>query len=794
MLKNYIKIAWRSLAKNKLYSTINVLGLSLGIAICLLITLFVKDEFSFDQFQENKNGVFRLVVNEVSPSGETFKFGDTGMVHGAVFSKQIPEIEALVRVQGEMFNIKHQNEVLVQNASKVDSSFFNVFAAEFIEGSKFKVLSKPNSIVISENVAKRFFGNEKALGKILLIDVNNNFENYQITGVIKNSPQNSSIQNELIMPFDYSKPQDTEWINFYLNTFFKIKKGTDIELTKSKLAKVFAFAAKDNLAIAKKEWNYNKKIIFGLQPFTDMHLSREYRAQNGLKQSSNKTLSAVLSGMALFILIIACINFINITISHSIQRSREIGIRKVIGGERKQLIYQFLGESFLLNTLAFLLAFFWLYLALPTFNQINSKSLEISYLLDLKLITYFIGIFLLTGFLAGFYPAIVLSGMQPAETLYGRFKFKGKNLLQKSLIVLQFGLATFFIILTLVQFRQVNLFTSKNLNYDDKNLIIVNTGGLNDKLKGETFIQELKANPNIKFVAPRNQGDWITKATVNNSQEISPYINVVNEDFVKTLGLKIKEGRNFSKEFLADSTLSIMVNEAFVREAKWKNPIGQIVNLMNRENYNVIGIVKDYHFASLYDKVKPQIFTSNNSYGQYGTFFIKADGQNIPNTLNFIENKFKKVFPTKPYSYEYQTDINFKQYEKEQTMKQIVLSAACLIIFISAMGLFGLSVLTTEKRRKEIGIRKVLGASITNIAQKLSIDFVKLITIAFLIFAPLAYFTATTLLENYPYRISISADLFIFCFLGIMGITLLTISYHAIKAAIANPVKSLKTE
>ena len=795
MFRNYIKIAWRNIAKNKLYSIINILGLSLGIAVCLLITLFVKDEFSFDQYQKQKNEIYRLVIDERSSNSESFKYGDTGLHAGNVFSKQLPEITRMVRIKSEFFNIKHPNgtEVMAQEASHVDSSFFNIFNADFIAGSPFKALSQPNFIVISEKVAKLFFGNDNAINKTLAIEVDGAFKNFLVKGVSRNSPQNSTVQIELLMPFDYTKNTDNFWMNSYLNTFFNIKNSTNLAQLELKMNQIYAREAKDELAKAKKEWKYDSKTTYKLQPFLQMHLSRDYRAQNGLKSSSNTTLSLVLGGMALFILLIACINFVNITTSHAIQRSKEIGIRKVIGGERKQLIYQFLGESFILNLIAFLLALLWVQLALPSFNDLSSKALAFEYLFDIKLISYFIGIFLLTGFLAGFYPAIILSGLQPADTLYGRFKLSGKNYLQKSLLVLQFGLAIFFIILTIVQMRQVNLFTSKDLGYNDDNLVVLTTGRT-DRTKGETFIQELKNSPMVQSVSPRNQGTWYTMTTINGNQNISPDMNVVDEGFLPTLGLKILEGRNFSKDFPGDSTLSVLVNEAFVKEAKWKNAIGQNVLVMNRENYKVVGVVKDYHFASLYEKVRPQLFLNNMSHGSYQTFLIKINSQNLPAALEFIKTKFKMMFPTKPFSYEFQTAINEKQYEKEQQMKLIILWVAGIIIFVSCMGLFGLSVLTTEKRRKEIGIRKVLGASLGNIVQKLSTEYLKLILISFVIFAPLAYILAIKLLENYPYRITIGADIFVVCFIGILLITFITVSYQSLRAALENPVKSLKTE
>lgn len=793
MFKNYFKIALRTIAKNKLYSFINIAGLSIGLAVCMLITLFVKDELSFDQFQKNKNEIYRLVVNETSPKGEKSTFGITGMVHGPSFQKQIPELQSMVRIGDDVLNIKQKNEVFVQKAYSADSNFFEMFTAEFIEGKAYKALADPYSIVIAESVAKRFFGIQKAVGQTLSIERDGVFTDYTVTGVTRNSPQNSTIQINAIIPLDYKNSNDHFWINFHLNTFFTVAAGASIPDIEKQFANIFKTEAKTELEQAKKEWNFDNQLKFSLQPFLDIHLSRTYRAQNGLKDSSNITLSFVLSGLALFILLIACINFVNISISHSLQRAKEIGVRKVMGGQRKQLIWQFMSESFLLNACAFLLAVFLTTLLLPVFNSFTSKSLAFSYLFDAKLILIFFVIFLLTSALAGFYPALVMSAYQPVQILYGKFRLGGKNLLLKALIVFQFGLATFFIILAVIQYQQVNLFTSKNLGYDDRNMVLINTGRTTED-EGKFFMNELKKNKDITRVAPRNFREWVTIVNLDSSEQIGPDMNVVDENFISTLGLQLKEGRGFSKDYPADSTLSVIVNEAFVKEAGWKNAIGQNVKVMNRDLYKVVGVIKDYHFASLYQKVRPQLFTCNNSYGGYGTFYIKLTGNNVPGVLDFMKTTFKAVFPSKPYAYEFLADVNDKQYEKEFQMKQIIFWSALMIIFISCMGLFGLSILTTEKRRKEIGVRKVLGASVGSIVEKLSLHFLKLVFLGFVIFAPIAYYTGYSLLENYPYRIRIGVNIFAISLVVLLLISLITVSYHALKAALANPVKSLRTE
>lgn len=793
MIRNYVLIAWRSLVKNKVYSTINVLGLSLGFAVCMLISLFVKDEFSFDQFQEKKENLYRLVVGETSSSQEAFNFGDTGFKHGKSFYGQIPELDKMVRIQGEMVNIRHNNDIFLQTASIVDSSFFDLFSATFVEGSPYMALESPESVVISESVAKKYFGNEPALGKFLEIERDKEFKPHKIMGVTRDMPMNSTIRLDLLLPIDYAKPTDEAWINFYLNTFFLLKPGSDVAKVETQMNSIFANEAKDELAEAKKQWNYDNQLEFKLQPFLDLHLSKTYRAQNGLNNSTNSNLSYVLSGLALFILLIACINFINISIAHSMQRSREIGVRKAVGGMRKQLIFQFMSESFLLNLTSFILALIWVQLALPIFNQIASKSLAFEYLLDYRLILAYLAIFLFTGFLTGFYPALVLSSYKPVDTLYGKVKAQGKSQLQKSLIVFQFGLASLFIVLTLVQSRQVDYFLSRDLGYNDKNLIVLDSRE-NSELKGKTFRQELLRIPNIQEVAPKNSGTWFTAVSSEEGKQIGPNMNVVDQNFVGVLGLTLVEGRNFSEAFPSDSAQSVMVNEAFVKEAGWDEPIGKIIKIYNQYPVTVIGVLKDYHFGSLYENIKPQIFTSNPRYGGYSAFFIRTNGENVASTLDQIEATFKQVYPTEPFSYDYQSELNKEQYDKEFQMRKIAMWTAGIMILISCMGLFGLSILTTERRTKEIGVRKVLGASLWNIIRQLSWDFMKLIIVAFVISSPIAYFIAEQMLRDYPYRTEFSTDLYLWSFLTLVTLSFLTIAYQSLKSAMGNPVKALRTE
>lgn len=792
MIHNNFKIAWRNIVKSPLYSFINISGLAIGLALCMLITLFVKDELSFDQFYSKKHDIYRLVVEEKTPEGQIRKFGQTGKVHGPAFKQQVSAFTNMVRYQEQHFPIKINQELSVQQAFLVDSTYFKMFDATFIDGKPYKALHDPQSIVISKNLAEKYFHTTSAVGKSLHLNFEGEFQNFIVTGVIENPPINASLQPEMLIPFHKSKNEDNHWINFYINTFFEVAEGTSIENIEKQLATIFATDAKDQIAEAAKEWNFKNQISFKLQPFLDIHLSRDFKAVNGMKESGNLLFSYFLSGIALFILLIACINFINLAIARSVQRSKEVGVRKAVGSTRKQLVMQFLSESFLLNSIAFLLGIILAYASLPVFNNLSEKQLSFSYLLDGKLIAIFLGIYLVTGLMAGFYPALVLSGFRPVETLYGRINIGGKNILQKSLIVFQFSLASFFIIFAIVQYRQANLFIHKDLGYDDKKLIEVKVDGITPS-HISVMESELKKDIGILDVAPVNPCCWMTGVTSPDGKEIAPYMKVTNHQFLKTMGLSMKEGRFFSPEFPGDTTQSVVVNEAFVKATQMKDPIGQTIKVMNRDMYQIVGVMKDYHHTSLYEIVQPQVFISNPQHG-FGAFAIRVNDNNIPQSLAHIKSVFNAQFPTQPYKYEFVDEINAKQYEREFKMRQLILYSAILIIFISCIGMFGLAALTAQKKTKEIGIRKIMGASLTSIVQLMSLEFFKLVTIAFIIAAPIAYLSVNKILENLPYRISVGVDIFVYTLMGVIMLSFLTSAYQAIKSALMNPVKSLRTE
>ncbi len=792
MIKNYFKTAFRNLWRNKGFSLINIVGLSVGLACCMLIFLYTMDEVSYDRFNVKAPNIYHLVVDDKSPDGQVRKFSSTGDMPGPNFKRQLPEIQDFVRIQGGSYTIKRGNEVFDQDALHVDSNFFSVFTFPMVYGKPQHALDDLHSVVLSEEVAEKYFGKENPVGKTLDLKVDDKFQPFTVTAVTRKSPQNSSIKIKMLLPKKVNHI-DNEWINFFENTFFVIKPGTDIKQLDAKINKVFlADAASQIKELADKFGDKNKR-TFSLQPLLQMHTSTDYPADNGLSDQSNPVYSYILSGIALFTLAIACINFVNLTVARSVKRAKEIGIRKVVGGQRKQLIMQFLGESFILSFVAFVLAVVLVQLALPMFNTLANKALAFSYLLSFKLVAGYIVIFLLTGLLAGFYPALVLSGFNPVQTLYNRTQYVGKNYLSKGLVILQFTLATFLIISTLTIYSQFSYLMNFDLGYNDKNVVSITAWGL-DKTKLPLFKNELSKDPSILSVTADQGGRWGTIAHINGNQQQQFDMKHIDEDYLPLFQVPIIKGRNFSKAMVSDSANAILVNEEFVRQAGWKKPIGETVDFFyNKKKYTVVGVVKDYHFLSLTEKMSPMLYTMKPDY-PWGNIFIKISDKNKSESLNRIQKQFRALFPFIPYQYKFKDAEVAEQYDKEAKWKQIVTFGAALTIFISCIGLFGLATLSAERRKKEIGIRKVLGASVEGIVRKLSTDFAKLVAIAAVIAVPAAWWAMHKWLENYPYKININAWIFLLAGVSVLLIALATVSYQAIKAAIANPVNSLRTE
>lgn len=794
MFKNYLKIAVRNLTRNKIFSLINIAGLSLGLTCCMLIVLYTKDELSFDRFQKNKDQLYRIMV-KMTDENESRTIGSTNAIHGPGFKQEIPEIKEVIRAQTSSFVIRKGNEVLKEDVLFADEPFFSVFSMPLLSGDPATVLSDIHSIVLSEDLAEKYFGTRNAVGKTLNLKIGEQFEPFVVSGVAKRCPENSSIQFDAVLPFKFQEARgwtDKEWLGFYMNTFVLLHPQTDYRAVVPKMNQVFRTKSAEEIGKIK---DFKQRIVFDLLPFMDMHLNSESGdMRNGLDHASSPIYSYILSGIAIFILLIACINFVNLTVARSLNRAKEIGVRKVVGSLRKQLVYQFLGESFLLSFIAFALAVGLTQLVLPVFNELANKQLALSYLLDTGLVSGYIALFAATGLIAGVYPALVLSGFSPVETLYNRARLTQKNYLTKGLVVFQFALSVCLVIGTIVIYSQFRYMTEKDLGYNDKNLVSFSLGrGGPGKEIMEVVQNELRSVPGIGSVAAFNGNYNGTGAKIGEKSIGFGYIGV-DDNFLSTLQIPVVKGRNFSKAFSTDPEESVVVNEAFVKEAGWKDPVGQEINFeWKNKKMKVVGVIRDYHYASLKDTIKPLLLTQDPNYRQ-GTIFAKLDTKDIPATMKAIEAVFRRHVKYMPFEYKFEDAANLKRYESEAKWKQMITLAAVLSIFVSCIGLFGLATFNAETRIKEIGIRKVLGASVASITALLSLDFVKLVLISIVIALPFSYYGASVWLQDFPYRISISWWYFALAAILALSIAVLTVGYQSIRAALLNPVQSLRSE
>jgi len=795
MLQNYLKTAIRSLTRNGLYSTINILGLSIGLACTMLIVLYVKDELSFDRFFANSNRTYRILNQTMDPMGNVHRLGVTGYLQGPHFAARVPAIQSFVRVRHSHREIKTIKDVQPQEVALADFNFFSVFSFPFLHGDPKSCLLQPNSVVLTESVAKKQFGTTNVVGKTIEIKDKDIFTPYVVTGVTQDCPQNSSVQYEVMLPFHESPEEETRaenWFGGFLTTYVVLAPNADVKAVDGQIERAYKTDAGAAIRIVEQKFHFTDKTVYTLEPLKDMHLDTQM-ASDGIAYSSNPIYSYILSGIAIFILLIACINFVNLTVARSLKRAKEIGVRKVVGGSRGQLMGQFMGESMLLALAAFLLALVEVQLTLPVFNHLANKSLALSYLLDGRLVATFIGLYLVTGFLAGFYPALVLSGFDPAQTLYNRFMPASKNYLQKGLVILQFTLASFVIILTTVLFSQFKYLTTEKLGYDDSNLIRMYKQNLT---VGEARLlrAELTKDPDFIDVSAKDAGYSFTGGTINGNQGTGFVFATVDPHYLPLLKIPVVKGRNFSDAYPTDTTNAVLVNETFVRNAGWTNPIGQVVLFgPDSTRLQVVGVVKDYHFEPLNTEIKPQLFVLP-SRGYLGDLYIRIRPTTEAASLAYLEKVFHRLYPLSPFSPTFMNETNLKNYESEARWKQILFFSAIITIFISCVGLFGLAVLSAERRVKEIGIRKVLGASVGSVVRILSRDFLLLVLLALVLAIPGAWIAAHKWLENYPYRIRLHWELFTVPCVLVVVIALATVSVQALRAAIASPVRSLRAE
>jgi putative ABC transport system permease protein len=808
MLKNYIKIALRNLLRNKVYSFINIGGLAVGIACCLLITLYVTDELSFDKFNEKADRIYRLNLG-IKYGGTEQLVATTSDMIGPTLKKDYPQVENFVRIyDAGPYLIKKSgtsNNIREEKILFADSTIFEIFTFPLLSGDKKTVLTEPNTLVISESAAKRHFGSKNPVGQILNLD---NKKEYKISGVMKDLPENSHFKAEFFISM---KSLNYPWNSFLSNNFqtyvliqkdanpkafdgyFKqiVKKYISAEMVKTVGASIEEF---------EKSGSYYR---YGMIPLTDIHLKA--KETNGLGINGDIQYVYIFSIVALFVLLIACINFMNLSTARSSKRAKEVGVRKVLGSVRYQLMFQFFAECVLLSFLALTAASFLVVVLLPLFNEISGKTLTTNTLTSVKSLIIIFVLPILVGLLAGSYPAIYLSSFEPIKVLKGRLNLKGGSL-RNILVIFQFATSMVLIVGTVIVYRQINFIQQKNLGYNKNQVLVVNDAYALDKL-AVPFKEEVLKLKGVEsgtlsgyLPIPSNRDNTVMFPERETDQ--SKGVNIgrwdIDYDYINTLGMQIIKGRNFSKEFGTDST-GIILNETAAKLFGFKNdPINKGVYLAfeskteKRKIFRVIGVVKDFHFESMRSNIGALCMMLNLSRGNVS---FRLDAQDdIQSTIKQIEAKWKAMAPGQPFTYTFMNDSFNNVYKTEERIGKLSLAFAFFTILVACLGLFGLVTFIAEQRIKEIGIRKVLGASVVSIVQLLSKDFVKLVIISICIASPIAYFAMNKWLQDFVFRINI--EWWIFALAGIISIViaLLTVSYQAIKAAIANPVKSLRTE
>ncbi|MBS1916717.1 MAG: ABC transporter permease [Bacteroidetes bacterium] len=789
MFKNYFKIAWRNLFKNKTQSFINISGLSVGLACSILIFLWVQNELAIDAFHTNDDRLYKVYEREYYADHVDGNYDTPGLLADEL-KKKIPEVQDAVMLeeQNELTTLQSGEKILKAEGSGASETFFNVFSYPVLQGTANGALSSVTSVSISKKLASEFFGNaEQAIGKTIRF---NNKKDYIVTAVFENVALSSR-------KFDYliswkALQQDEPWIASWQNsgplTFVLLKPGANASLVDKKIANFRNFYSHDSTAAYHVE--------LGLQKYDEVYLHNHF--ENGKIAGGRMEYVFLFTVIAIFILLIACINFMNLATARSINRAKEVGVRKVIGAERSSLIGQFIAESLLLTMCATAVAFMLVILLLPIFDQVTQKQIQlpfqnISFWLEIA------AILTITGLIAGSYPALYLSSFNPIKVLKGATKLSiGAVWFRKSLVVFQFVLSMILITGTIVISRQINFIQSKNLGYDKENLLCVPLEGELSKnyqaFKNEALrIQGIKSvtyiSDNPAFLDQWTNGvDWEGRAP---NTLISFEHPAVNYDFVKTMNLQMVSGRDFSKEYPTDKD-GFLLNETAIKDINYSNPIGKDLTV-NGHHGKIIGVIKDFHFRSLHEAIKPMVIELSGK-ENYGEILLRIEAGKTKQAIADLEKACREINPAFPFTYSFADEEYQKLYNNEQVISKLSDAFSFLAIFISCLGLLGLVMFTTEQRTKEIGIRKVLGASFSNIIKLMSADFLQLVAVAILIASPVAWWAMKNWLNNYAYKIDIAWWMFALAGAVIIIIAICTICIQSIKAAIANPVKSLRSE
>jgi putative ABC transport system permease protein len=816
MLRNYLKIAFRSLWRSKIHSFINVLGLSLGIACCVLIALFVKDEWTFDTFHTKADRIYRVYAREDYGENEKFFNTVTPFPMGPALKENFGEVEHQVRINNIGSAVKVGENLFNEQITVAGQDFFELFDFEIVNGNR-EALHEQSGIVLTQATAKKYFGETDPINKAISIQLGEAFEEFTVKAVTTDVPINSSIQYQiLISDLNYPKLYSpraltSAWFNITPETYVLLKEGVSSGNLESKFPSVFQTLLGEE---SFKESNYAP----GLQPLTEIHLDTSYPA--GIAPVSDPKYSYILAAIAILILLVACINFVTLSIGRSMKRAREVGIRKVVGAERKQLIFQFIGEAVIVTVIALLVGIVLSVLGLPVFNNFAGKQLVLAF--NGFTITMIASLIAIIGLMAGSYPAFVLSGFKPIAILKSSVQTgNNKQRVRQILVGVQLVLSIFLISSTLIMRQQLSFLQSKNLGFNKEQLAVIqlsvpNTGRLPERVKAgfekaEQFKIELAKVQGIAAVCATahdfGNGAWTNIGYTDDNGSYRTFtMNIVDDEYVPTMKMEMVWGRNFSDNNPSDARRSIIVNEAFAKEYGWTDPVGKRIPGKGFAEHEVIGIIKDFNYASLYTSVQPLVMVQDPAIILSGTENINFDNSPIPKlmvrvkpenmsaTLEQIKTTWNNLTGGEEFTFSFVDQAMDNQYRSDQNLGKIVSIATLLAMIIGSLGLYALASLAMQNRTKEISIRKVMGATEQSLLVLLSKDYVLLIAVSLMLSIPITWYLMDNWLQSFQYRVSVGWQVFAAAGGLSLVIALLTISYQAIKTAWTRPAETLKYE
>ncbi|MFC1563376.1 ABC transporter permease [candidate division KSB1 bacterium] len=796
MFKNYLKSAIRNFNKNRVNSAINLFGLSLGIASCILIFLFIRNEITYDSFHDEHEDIY-LITRKVEGQWGNKLYANLPLPLGPELIKDYPEIRYGVRILKSSTNVKNDTDENSEAIYYVDPDFINVFSFEMLSGDRENVLNSPDKILVSRQLSEKYFNSMDMTGESILLKITGEYEPFVIGGIFENFPENSSIKPDIILPFETARrhigdDMFSDWQRYTPVFIVKLIKGVNIENLQNKfpdiIEKYGLHADLTSLGVGRFTGTLE------LANFSEFHLDQDIVETGYLEPQSTAVYSFIMGALGLLILAIACINFMNLSISQSMKRAKEVGIRKVVGACRKQLIHQFFIETMLMSVAAFAFGLVISQFLLPVFNSLANLNLKLDFLGEINTVLMFASLILLVGIISGAYPALFLSRFKPVAALKEEKKFGGSSYITRALIILQFTFSVALIITAVNMSRQLNYIGNKNLGYDKDNVIVLNTQ--NNILP--TLKQELASSSNVQRITGSTAaiyrnfvGMTAFKDAANDAFTVYQSFNT-DYDFKETMGIEMLSGRYFSKNHPSDLNDAVIINKAMADLHNFDDPVGKQLRVSYNKEREIIGVIKDFHYKSLHTEIQPLIIKLKTD--SLNRIYVKINGDNIENSLGEIENVWNKVNPEETFNYRFVDESLAVLYSEERNWSRIINYSMVFAILIACLGLYGMSSLIAVYRTKEFGIRKILGASILTLLRSFNVEFMLLILTANVVAWPLCYIVVKRWLENFAYKIDMDISTFIAGALISIFITLTTVSIQALKAAAANPVRNLRNE